>query len=59
MKSLSNNQMALIEGKKCSKAKYNLCLKAFFGGMSSTNPVAIAAFMAIYNGYNCDQCEIF
>lgn len=58
MKSLSNNQMALIEGKKCSKAKYNLCMKASMGAAYATNPVAMAAFMAIYNGYNCVQCEI-
>ena len=59
MKSLSTNQMALVEGKKCGPAKYNLCMKAFLGMSYATNPVAYAAFMAIYQGYNCNQCEIF
>ena len=58
MKSLSTNQMALIEGKKCGKAKYNLCMKAYMGAAYATNPVAAAAFWAIISGYNCNQCEI-
>ena len=56
MKSLSINQMALIEGKKCGKAKYNLCMKAFLGYVYATNPLAFAAFWAVYQGNNCDQC---
>ena len=55
MKSLSTNQMALIEGKKCGKAKYYLCLKAYWGAMFA-NPLAAAAFWAVYQGNNCDQC---
>lgn len=55
MKLLSISQMVLIEGKKCGKAKYNLCLKAYWGAMSA-NPLAAAAFWAVYQGNNCDQC---
>lgn len=58
MKSLSTNQMALIEGKKCGQAKYNLCIKALWGMAYATNPVAYAAFFAIFQSYNCQQCEI-
>jgi hypothetical protein len=53
MKSLSINQMASLNGGRCNK---NLCYKAFMGYMSSSNPVAIAAFYAIMNSSACSSC---
>ena len=54
MKSLSTNQMAMLNGGRCN---YNLCWKAFAGYSSATNPVAMMAFYVIMNSRACNTCE--
>lgn len=54
MKSLSTNQMALLDGGRCN---VSLCWKAFVGYSTATNPVAMMAFYAIFNSRTCNTCE--
>lgn len=57
MKSLSTNQMALLNGGRCNES---LCWKAYMGyyaSLKAGNPLAAAAFSVIMNSRTCNTCE--